>query len=147
MFDAAFLTQLEAFVAQSQRQPPQTAIPGKGIQITRRKFTPEEDDALRRLVAQLGSNDWNAIAREFPGRSARQCRDRWCKYLSPELVIGRWTQEDEERLIAKVREIGPRWALIAQHFPGRTDVGVKNHYISVAGKPGKGPHGGGQPTK
>jgi hypothetical protein len=35
--------------------------------------------------------------------------------------------------MAKVAEIGPKWSMIAQSFPGRTDVGVKNRYISLNG--------------
>jgi hypothetical protein len=30
--------------------------------------------------------------------------------------------------------MGPRWSAIAQFFPGRTDIGVKNKFIGLTGK-------------
>jgi hypothetical protein len=143
MFDPNLAAQLETLIAQTQQQG-SVGLQRKPKQIARHKFTPEEDEALRRRVAQLGTTDWNAIAQQFPNRTARQCRDRWRNYISPDVVTGRWTQADEEMLLAKVQEIGPRWALIAQHFPGRTDIGIKNHYISITGKRGRNGAGGSQ---
>jgi hypothetical protein len=57
--------------------------------------------------------------------------------LSPDVVVGGWTPADDELLLAKVAEVGPRWADIAHSFRGRTDIGVKNRYISISGKRGK----------
>jgi hypothetical protein len=133
MVDSNLAAQFDSLIAPSL-QPAADLQQRKEKQIIRRKFTPEEDDVLRRIVARLGSNDWNAVAQQFPNRSPRQCRDRWRNYLSPDVAIGPWSRADEETLLAKVKEMGPRWALIAQQFPGRTDIGVKNHYISITAK-------------
>lgn len=103
----------------------------KDKKITRHKFTPEEDEILRNLVQQYGKSDWVTIAQHFQNRSARQCRDRWKHYLSPDVIVGGWTDEDDQLLIMKVQELGPRWSTITNFFPGRTDIGVKNHYISI----------------
>jgi hypothetical protein len=105
--------------------------------ISRRKFTPDEDELLRNLVMQLGTSDWSAIAHHFPCRTPRQCRDRWKHYVSPEVVVGGWSEADEAILLRKVAEFGPRWSAIAQLFPGRTDIGVKNRYISITGRKAK----------
>jgi len=100
----------------------------------RKKFTPQEDERLRRVVAQLGRSNWKTVALYFQGRDARQCRERWTHYLSPDLVTGDWTEADDELLCAKVAELGTKWSEIAQFFRGRTDIGVKNRYISLTGK-------------
>jgi hypothetical protein len=34
-------------------------------------------------------------------------------------------------LMSKVKEIGPKLSVIAQLFPGRTDIDAKNHCISI----------------
>jgi hypothetical protein len=133
MNDPGLAAQLQSLMAQFQQQNP-AASTGKEKHITRRKFTPEEDELIRNLVTQYCASDWNTIAQHFHNRTPRQCRDRWRNYVSPEVLTGRWSEADEETLLAKVREIGPRWATIARFFPGRTDIGVKNHYISITGK-------------
>jgi hypothetical protein len=126
--------QLQQLIAQFQQQP---MIDPRDKKISRRKFTPDEDDLLRNLVMQLGKSDWTTIAQHFPNRTQRQCRDRWKHYVSPEVVTGNWSEADEALLLSKVVELGPKWSIITQFFPGRTDIGVKNRYISLAGRKGK----------
>jgi hypothetical protein len=58
------------------------------------KFTPEEDEVLRNLVAKH-DDSWSTIGREMPSRNERQVRDRWITYLSPEISNMEWTGGDE----------------------------------------------------
>jgi hypothetical protein len=39
-----------------------------------------------------------------------------------------WTDEQDELLSQKVRELGRRWQRIASFFDGRTDINVKNRW-------------------
>lgn len=105
--------------------------------ITRHKFTPEEDEILKNLVSTYGPNDWQSISSHFVGRNARQCRERWKHYISPDVVTGPWTEEENQLLLKKHEEHGSQWAIIALSFPGRTDIGVKNHYISITTRKNK----------
>jgi hypothetical protein len=50
----------------------------------RSRFIPEEDELLKRLVAQYGTKDWHRIQEVLPDRNVRQCRDRWNHYLAHE---------------------------------------------------------------
>jgi hypothetical protein len=93
------------------------------------KFTPEEDRRLSEAIGQFGLFDWDSVAERMPGRSSRQCRDRWNYYLNPDISNLPWTEEEERLLIEKYEKHGPRWAMIAKFFDGRSDTNVKNHHL------------------
>jgi hypothetical protein len=92
------------------------------------KFTQQEDLNLTDVVRELGTSDWQQVARQMPGRNARQCRDRWLNYLSPDVSNGPWTPAEEQLLIEKYAEFGATWKHIATFFPTRTDINVKSRW-------------------
>lgn len=73
-------------------------------------------------------SDWCKIADNMPNRNARQCRDRWINYLSPTVVNGKWTEEEDHLLIEKYLTMGNCWRQIAAFFPTRTDINIKNRF-------------------
>jgi hypothetical protein len=95
------------------------------------KFTAEEDEILREAFRRIGENDWRGIARELPGRTVRQVKDRWMTYLSDGVRSGPWSREEDQQLIALHREMGAKWVQIAGQLRGRTDVMVKNRYNQI----------------
>lgn len=99
----------------------------------RKKFTAEEDAALKQLVGQSAVVDWNNIAMCIPGRTARQCRTRYKNYLAPGIFNGEWTSEEDDLLLIKFREMGPKWETMKQFFPSRSGNALKNrwnYYVS-----------------
>uniref|UniRef100_A0A665WJH7 V-myb avian myeloblastosis viral oncogene homolog-like 1 n=1 Tax=Echeneis naucrates TaxID=173247 RepID=A0A665WJH7_ECHNA len=84
------------------------------------KWSRDEDENLKKLVEQHGSDSWKLIANFFPGRTDGQCQHRWQKVLNPELVKGPWTKEEDQKVIDLVHKYGPkRWSVIAKHLQGR----------------------------
>lgn len=102
--------------------------------ISRRKFSHEEDEKLRTLVQTYGESDWHNLASQMEGRNARQCRERWKHYLSPKVSTGPWTEAEDQLLNEKYNEYGSQWARISKFFLHRTDITVKNRWISLHGK-------------
>ncbi|RLN79345.1 hypothetical protein BBJ28_00018926 [Nothophytophthora sp. Chile5] len=54
----------------------------------------EEDQVLEYLVTQ-GCNNWGQIAERIPGRTPKQCRERWKNHLDPAINKGPYTEEED----------------------------------------------------
>lgn len=74
----------------------------------RSMFTYEEDNKLKCLVSYYGTKNWYLISELMPGRNARQCKDRWEKYLDPNINFQPFTQEEDRKLLYLHKIIGPK---------------------------------------
>lgn len=93
-----------------------------------KRFTEFEDQKLKELVGQFGARRWRRIAQLMPGRSARQCRDRYSNYLSPDFYNDKWTDDEDKLLIEKHKEFGSQWVKLATFFPGKNANNIKNRW-------------------
>jgi hypothetical protein len=100
---------------------------------SRHQFTEPEDALLILLTAHIGVGKWDEIAAKMVGRNARQCRERWKHYLSVRSSERPWTKEEDELLIEKRKEIGPKWTKLAALFDGRSDIQVKSRCSRIWG--------------
>jgi hypothetical protein len=89
-------------------------------------WTEDENSKLKDAVQRYGDNDWDAIAALVPGRTKRQCHDRWHEYLNPSIDqmtghTGKWAEDEDIKLKDAVQKHGDNnWDEIATMVPGRT---------------------------
>nr|XP_060613471.1 snRNA-activating protein complex subunit 4 [Anolis sagrei ordinatus] len=84
-------------------------------------WTPREDALLLKAVAKFGAQDWYKIRAEVPGRSDQQCRDRYLHALHFDIKKGKWSKEEETKLVELTEKYGVgHWAEIASELPHRS---------------------------
>lgn len=105
--------------------------------LKRGKWTSAEDDALRRAVEIHKKGNWTKIRELVDGRSDLQCRERYLYALDPSINYGKWTAEEEQRLVLLVQK-HPRgsWSKIAEEMGTRTDRQCRRHYQRKKRPPG-----------
>jgi myb proto-oncogene protein len=86
----------------------------------------EDTELLLALTRDSPKPDWAAIAPHFPDKSLDQVIRRWSLVLDPIVAAGRWTAEEDEEILAWVRERGAGgWRQLAARLPGRTPKQVR----------------------
>lgn len=98
---------------------------------SKRMFTAEEDQKLRELVETHGDHSWKIVASKVPGRTSRQCRERWRNYLSPLVKPLEWTPDEDKKLEELTELYSRNWSRIAKMFPFRTNTSVKNRWVKL----------------
>ncbi|TYZ63755.1 hypothetical protein PybrP1_006610 [[Pythium] brassicae (nom. inval.)] len=96
----------------------------------------EEDQVLEFLVTQ-GCNNWGQIAERIPGRTPKQCRERWKNHLDPAINKGPYTEDEDAVILAAQERLGNKWSQIAQLLKGRTEDSVKIRWKSLKQNPSK----------
>ena len=119
--------------------------------LVRGGWTDEEDELLKRLIfeemGRLGVviedvhkpvavraawlRNWGAISDHVPGRTPKQCRERWINHMDPSIKKGEWSNAEDVLIIKKQAELGNKWSLISKMLPGRTENAVKIRHKSL----------------
>ena len=88
------------------------------------QWSAQEDAMLVTLVSE-GFKNWGQLAGHMPGRTSKQCRERWCHHLDPSIKKGDYTPEEDQIILEMQEKHGNKWAQIATLLPGRTESAVK----------------------
>lgn len=95
-------------------------------------FTASEDHQLTRLVGEYGEDNWAKVAQRMHHRTSRQCRERWFTYLSPNINLGPWSDEEDVLLVQLFPEIGTFWSRYLLYFKNRTVNNIKNRWHTLS---------------
>ena len=111
-----------------------TKPPNSTKVISKKRFTPTEDEIIKSLARTDCENDWSFIAKSLERRTARQCRDRWNNYLNPYLNNKEWLQDEDELLLKLYKQKGPQWKSFSMIFNGRSINNVRNRCFKLVRK-------------
>lgn len=100
------------------------------------KWSTDEDTVLVECVTEQIERGvcpirWPRISQRIPGRTSKQCRERWKCNLDPAIVRGKFTEEEDQLILRLQARFGNRWALIAQNLPGRTENTIKSRFSQL----------------
>merc|ERR1719487_540181 len=88
-------------------------------------WSASEDEMLLHLVRETGKN-FSLIAARIPGRSIKQCRERFTRTLDPAINRAPFSPEEDAIIIREYGRCGSKWSMIAKLLNGRTGSSVKN---------------------
>lgn len=95
-------------------------------------WSPNEDELLRKAISTMKQPiSWDEIAKAVPGRTPKQCRERWLHRLCPDVNKAPFQKWEDELIVVEREKIGNHWTVIASKLPGRTSCAVKNRWYTV----------------
>lgn len=95
-------------------------------------WTKEEDAELLRLVQKTETPvKWSRISTYMPGRSGKQCRERYVNHLNPRLKNTDWTLIEDATIFHLYNTMRSQWSTMSKLIPGRTDNGIKNRFHNL----------------
>jgi hypothetical protein len=109
--------------------PEASGLSGKTRRASR-SWSPYEDQRLLAGIYHHGIENWTAISKYVGnGRTRSQCSQRWYRGLNPKIRKDQWSVDEENRLLALVREHGEKsWTAIASLLGNRSDVQCRYRY-------------------
>ncbi|KAG2495316.1 hypothetical protein HYH03_006587 [Edaphochlamys debaryana] len=108
---------------------------GKSRKEASRPWTQEESDKLISIVGKVqGSVDlvnWQDVAKLVPGRTGKQCREKWKNDLRPNISKDPWSLKEEYVLALAHSLHGNRWSEVARYLPTRPENTIKNRWYAT----------------
>ena len=98
---------------------------------SKRAWDERQDLNLLAMIAEIGPHQWELISNQMPGRSGKQCRERWHNQLNPLLKKTSWSTEEDWVLFILHQTLQSRWAKITDFLLGRSDNSIKNYWNST----------------
>ena len=73
---------------EGKRRARGSARHSEGRKVISEPWNEDEDRKLARLVERIGKKDWCMVASVMEGRTARQCRERYCNHVDEAITRG-----------------------------------------------------------
>jgi len=95
----------------------------------------ESEDALLSQGVKVHGRDWAQIANDIPGRTRKQCIERWDGSLNPALKYGRWSEQENKALrVAREFCLEGKWAQAAKVVGTRNRKQCRRRWLRLEAK-------------
>lgn len=101
-------------------------------------FSRQDDLRIIELVEMYGKN-WKKISTFFSGCTPEVIENRYKNKLDPKLKRTKFTEDEDEKILALYSQFGNKWKEIASFFPDRNVNMIKNRFYSFLKKKSKNP--------
>lgn len=99
-------------------------------------WTKEDDTHLSEVMKKYKNpRDWEPIAKDHGrGKSAKECHERWIRYLKPGVRKGQWQDHEDaivvEAVTTSTEQPFTRWSDLAQRLPGRVGKQIRDRWVN-----------------
>mmetsp|Transcript_20231 Transcript_20231/g.29617 ORF Transcript_20231/g.29617 Transcript_20231/m.29617 type:complete len:285 (+) Transcript_20231:1-855(+) len=99
-------------------------------------WSKNDDTRLSEVLKKFKNpKDWEKVAKEFGlGRTAKECNERWIRYLKPGVRKGQWQDHEDLIVIEAVttckEQPFTRWSDLAQKLPGRVGKQIRDRWVN-----------------
>jgi hypothetical protein len=99
-------------------------------------WSKDDDVRLTEIMKKYKNpRDWEPIAKEHGmGKTAKECHERWIRYLKPGVRKGQWTDQEDAIVIEAVTTSSEqpftRWSDLAQRLPGRVGKQIRDRWVN-----------------
>lgn len=112
--------------------------------LSRNAWSAEDDSQLTSCLMKMcktplnqidaDSVDWDLVSSKLSKDGTRKAKDykkRWTGSLDPNVKKGKWSQEEDARLIEAYEKFGPSWQRVASYIQNRTMDQCAKRYTEV----------------
>mmetsp|Transcript_11020 Transcript_11020/g.25921 ORF Transcript_11020/g.25921 Transcript_11020/m.25921 type:complete len:1068 (+) Transcript_11020:132-3335(+) len=99
-------------------------------------WTKGDDSKLVEVMKKYKNpRDWEPVSREHArGKTAKECHDRWVRYLKPGVRKGQWTDQEDAIVVDAVSTSAEqpftRWSDLASKLPGRVGKQIRDRWVN-----------------
>lgn len=96
----------------------------------RNKWTKDEDKLLLKMAEKSKlKNKWKHISMHITNKSPKQCFSRY-NQITPQFKAGKWSSEEDHRLLNLVNVYNKNWAQISKDFIDRSPKQIRDRYLN-----------------
>jgi len=87
----------------------------------------EEDEIFLEILSTKKRNKWKLLLNILTNKSYNECNARY-RFLKNQYTKGRWTKQEDEKIISLVNCFGKNWKLISKVIKNRLNKQIRSRF-------------------